>query len=215
MRDEDTRDILRGDGIHLTPRGGEIAAREINKLVANNNNNNNNNPKQQTTKVTANIPIPIPETTAESWYIPKKTGSTIIGKGGANIRKLQEKHSVSVHLHDQEKDSDEQRITVKGRQQNVNNARDEIEQIVYNYGRPQQQQKTKVRKDTECRYYNQGYCKMGNKCDFAHWKPKPKTQQKSNSPVPSTSRQSRNEKRGQPQRSTATHPRSRSPLGRH
>ena len=31
MRDEDTRDILRGDGIHLTPRGGEIAAREINK----------------------------------------------------------------------------------------------------------------------------------------------------------------------------------------
>ena len=214
MRDEDTRDILRGDGIHLTPRGGEIAAREINKLVAN-NNNNNNNPKQQTTKVTANIPIPIPETTAESWYIPKKTGSTIIGKGGANIRKLQEKHSVSVHLHDQEKDSDEQRITVKGRQQNVNNARDEIEQIVYNYGRPQQQQKTKVRKDTECRYYNQGYCKMGNKCDFAHWKPKPKTQQKSNSPVPSTSRQSRNEKRGQPQRSTATHPRSRSPLGRH
>ena len=166
MRDEDTRDILRGDGIHLTPRGGEIAAREINKLVAN-NNNNNNNPKQQTTKVTANIPIPIPETTAESWYIPKKTGSTIIGKCGANIRKLQEKHSVSVHLHDQEKDSDEQRITVKGRQQNVNNARDEIEQIVYNYGRPQQQQKTKVRKDTECRYYNQGYCKMGNKCDFA------------------------------------------------
>ena len=72
MRDEDTRDILRGDGIHLTPRGGEIAAREINKLVANNNNNNNNNPKQQTTKVTANIPIPIPETTAESWYIQKK-----------------------------------------------------------------------------------------------------------------------------------------------
>ena len=71
MRDEDTRDTLRGDGIHLTPRGGEIAAREINKLVAN-NNNNNNNPKQQTTKVTANIPIPIPETTAESWYIPQK-----------------------------------------------------------------------------------------------------------------------------------------------
>ena len=215
MRDEDTRDILRGDGIHLTPRGGEIAAREINKLVTNNNNNNNNNnPKQQTTKVTANIPIPIPETTAESWYIPRKTGSTIIGKGGANIRKIQEKHSVSVHLHDQEKDSDDQSITVKGRQQNVNNARDEIEQIVYNYGRPQQQQKTKVRKDTECRY-NQGYSKMGNKCDFAHWKPKPKTQQKSNSPVPSTSRQSRNEKRGQPQRSTATHPRSRSPLGRY
>ena len=212
MRDEDTRDILRGDGIHLTPRGGEIAAREINKLVT---NNNNNNPKQQTTKVTANIPIPIPETTAESWYIPRKTGSTIIGKGGANIRKIQEKHSVSVHLHDQEKDSDDRRITVKGRQQNVNNARDGIEQIVYNYSRPQQQQKTKVRKDTECRYYNQGYCKMGNKCDFAHWTPKPKTQQKSNSPVPSTSRQSRNEKRGQPQRSTATHPRSRSPLGRY
>ena len=126
MRDEVTRDILRRDGIHLTHRGDEIADRKINKLVA---NNNNNNPKQQATKVTANIPIPTPETTAESWCIPRKTGSTIIGKGGVNIRKIQEKHSVSVHLHDQEKDSDDQRITVKGRQQNVNNARDEIEEL--------------------------------------------------------------------------------------
>ena len=88
MRAEYTQDTLRGDSIDLTPRGGELAAREINKLVA---NNNKSNPKQQATKVTANIPISIPGTTAESWYIPEKQAAPSL----ENAEWIQEKSRIN------------------------------------------------------------------------------------------------------------------------
>ena len=157
LREEDVHEIIRGDGIHLTPRGGEITAKIINNLV-NNNINNNNQEAQQPTKVTANIPRPQPETTSEKWRIPQKTASTIIGKGGINIRRLQENHHVTIDIHEQEKDSDSLKITVKGQQQNTTNARTEINEIMKNFGRTQHLQKTKARHETECIYYASGYC---------------------------------------------------------
>ena len=129
----------------------------------------------------------------ETWSIPRKTASTIKGKGGINIRRLQENHHVTIHIHEQEKDSDSQKITVKGQQQNTTNARTEIDEIVNNFGRTQHLQKTTARHETDCIYYASGYCKNGNKCGFVHWRHKAKPRDKC--PVPSTSRQNRNEDR--------------------
>ena len=86
MRDEDTRDILRGDGIHLTPRGGELAAREK-KQTGSKQQQQHQQPKTISQLGHHQYPHPHQRKNSRILVHPKKIGRTFIGKGGVNIKK--------------------------------------------------------------------------------------------------------------------------------
>ena len=148
--------ILREDGFHLTPEAGKIAANRLKEKIQGKKSSSATPREKETEK----------NETAETWYIPKKAGSAVIGRNGKTIREIQEKHRVSVHLDDAPINKDVQKITVKGEQQDVHRARSEIVEIVDNHGGTGQT--AKARSKVECWYFQKGQCRNGSRCGYAH-----------------------------------------------
>ena len=105
-----------------------------------------------------------------TWMVPSETVRHIIGKGGKRKTDIEKTHGTTIHIQDPEPGKHDQRITVTGSRDSVQKTRDALTYIVDTAledsakAFTRKQEKAKI----TCKFYRQGHCKMGQKCNFRH-----------------------------------------------
>ena len=116
--------------------------------------------------------------------VPKGAVRYIVGKGKKRMKEVEDNCNVTLTISLPKQWSDEQTATITGPEEGVNMAANEVINIVEQYNEDQDKYAKRERetKDIPCKFYQEGKCKHGNKCDYAH----SKRQHSSRSHSPST-----------------------------
>ena len=174
---EATETILTGDEFHLNNEGGSIIAEALNK-IANQVNPKSTDDDRKTPERQVQVEI------TSTLPVPKGAVRYIVGKGKKRMKEIEDNCNVTLTISLPKQWSDEQTATITGPEEGVNMAANEVINIVEQYNKDQDKYAKRKRetKDIPCNFYQEGKCKHGNKCDYAH----SKRQHSSRSHSPST-----------------------------
>ena len=157
-----TETILTGDGFHLNNEGGSIIAKALN-TIANKGSPKNNRRRQENTRKTSTSRNHINPTCAQrSCQIHRRKREK---KSERNRRQLQVTLTISLP----KQWSGDQTATITGPEEGVNMAANEVINILEQYNENQDKYAKRKRetKDIPCKFYQEGKCKHGSKCDYA------------------------------------------------
>ena len=151
-KEHTNEEIIDKDGIHLTQKGSELFAKALAEAVHPQNDPESDNK-------TSSDPTPS-NTTEKVINTTLKTASHVIGKSGANVKRLETEHKVTISS---EKNQHGCKLRISGEMDNVKRASAEVNTII------ERKKDTTVEKKTPvCRYYTKGGCNFGDECRYRH-----------------------------------------------
>ena len=193
--------VLTKDGFHIRNKAGNETADLIEKAIDDMvvpNNRGADSRKQHT-------PPNRKVQDSTTWEVPTAAIGLILGKGGKNIRQLEEDFRVNIDVGKQVTGSKTQTIIVKGTPTQVTKATEKIKGLTDKHTEEAEKYKDRRNKtsDIECVFFQKGHCVYGNSCMYRH------------EPKQPTPHHSRNDGRHEKRRPhiNKTH-RSRSPVAR-
>ncbi len=190
IEESEIEQIVMDDGFHITEKVAEIIADQIsltlnqqdkeNKTIEKNTEKTKDQQSRSKTKdktpgrqvIVKNTKTPSkeertkPQNTVEiNFEIPSRMGPHLVGNEGRNIRKIEREFRVK--LSTKKSEGSHQTVWIMGDRKDVDRAKEEISKQLD--GRTEHDRVTReYRENTACYYYQRGWCKHGDMCEFTH-----------------------------------------------
>ena len=156
---------------HMSKEGTAACAREIARhLTQTTPPQERNVSVQDQTCIDIEIPNTPPnpdENHTETIETTAEIAGRVIGQGASTIKRIKAKYQVQITTI---KEGNKRKFQIEGHRQNTQKARQEISRIISETAR---RDRNKVQEETRppkyrtvCRYYRNGYCRMGKQCQF-------------------------------------------------
>ena len=169
---EHDRKMIVDDGYHLSKEGTAACAREIARHLTQTTPPQERNVSVQDQTCIIEIPNTPPnpdENHTETIETTAEIAGRVIGQGASTIKRIKAKYQVQITTI---KEGNKRKFQIEGHRQNTQKARQDISRIISETAR---RDRNKVQEETRppkyrtvCRYYRNGYCRMGKQCQFLH-----------------------------------------------
>ncbi len=168
-------ELTKEDGYHITENVGRMIASAINKEIQGTDsaeetieettapNEENQTPTDET--IEGNNQTRPTDSVELEMQIPTRMGPHLVGKDGRNINRLEREYIVKVATKNSEGRT--QTVKITGQRRNVEEARNAICTQIEE--REEHDRTTRqYRENRICYYFQKGWCKNGEECDFIH-----------------------------------------------